>query len=96
MTATTVGPELRRRLNAIVAEIGPYPHAQLTPQSGCRTVPIVPGEGIKTQGTRLIGLQCPRCDYIIYTTRKWIARYHPHLPACPCGAEFGPQPARAR
>lgn len=90
MRATKVGPALRERLNALVAEIGPYPHAQMLLSQQASHVPVLPADGPRRQAGRLIGLQCPnsQCRSIVYTTRKWIARYYPRLPICPCGAEF--------
>lgn len=50
----------------------PYPHSRLsaadTNTSG------------KTQGTRLVKCQCPKCGYTIRTTRKWLELA---LPECP-------------
>lgn len=75
MTATTVGPELRAKLAAILERIGAYPHKGL-----------VAGSGRKTDRCRLVKASCPECGYVIRTTRKWIDDVG--LPTCPCGSEF--------
>lgn len=49
MTATVAGPELTAKLESIVAEIGEFPHSELTPQP----------KGKK--GSRLVKIQCPDC-----------------------------------
>lgn len=88
MTATVVGPSLRARLNTLISEIGPYPHAQVQlPAVGALTIPLIPSEGMKKQTTRLVHCECADCGYTLWTTRKWITRY-PQLPTCPCGGRF--------
>jgi hypothetical protein len=90
MPATTVGPQLSGRLSDAILEIGPYPHAQLeTQMHTVQRIPLIPGEGMKKQSTRLMRLECPNqdCKFVIWTTRKWIYRY-PVLPICPCGSRF--------
>ena len=52
MTEASAGPELTERLNAILAEMPPYPHSKLTPQSTSK------------QGTRLIKVICTECDNV--------------------------------
>ena len=52
MTEASAGPELTERLNAILAEMPPYPHSKLTPQSSTK------------QGTRLIKGVCTGCDNV--------------------------------
>ena len=52
MTEASAGPELTERLNAILAEMPPYPHSKLTPQSSTK------------QGTRLIKVICTGCDNV--------------------------------
>lgn len=71
MTATEAGFELGQRLNALVQELGEYPHAKLGEAEG-------DGEG---KGSRLIKCECPDCGYIAYTTRKWITKTG--KPICP-------------
>jgi hypothetical protein len=75
MTATTVGPYLRVRLEEIIAEIGPYPHAALNPNMER-----------KKEGTRLIKVECPNDGYTIRVTKKWLDI---GFPVCPCGQEMG-------
>lgn len=60
-TATVAGESLRVKLEAIANEIGPYPHAALTPSSQ-----------IKKQGTRLLKVACVSCGYTVRVTRKWV------------------------
>lgn len=74
MRATTAGPELRQRLNGICDQLGPYPHAALTPSLR------------KKQGTRLVKVVCSRrpvCKYCLWTTRMWL---DVGTPTCPCGS----------
>jgi len=79
MTATVVeeGSDLKAKLDAIVAEIGPYPHAALS--LGGAT------SGPKKQTTRMIKVECPADGYTIRTAQKWIDL---GLPTCPCGEEM--------
>ena len=72
-TANSAGPELWVTLDAIAAELGPYPHAKLDKD-------VMP-----KQGTRLIKVECPACGYTVRTTRKWI---EVGLPTCPCKTEM--------
>ena len=74
MRATKAGPLLTERLNGLVADLGPYPHAVLDSQKR-------PG---KKEGTRLVKVMCaaPGCGYTIRTTQKWI---EVGFPVCPCG-----------
>ena len=70
MTATEAGEELKGRLNALVEQLGEYPHALLT-ESG------------KKQSTRMIKCECYSCGYIARTSSKWIEEAG--APICPCG-----------
>lgn len=74
LTATEAGPELQERVNAIVRELGPYPHAAVDPA----------GE-LRKQGTRMLKAVCPECGYTIRTTAKWVER---GLPFCGDGCQF--------
>lgn len=71
MTATVPGADLAKRLEAIAAELGPYPHAALTP-----------GVKHKPQATRMLKVVCGACGYQVRTTRKWLDL---GVPTCPCG-----------
>ena len=70
MTATEAGEELAKRLNALVEQLGEYPHALLK-ESG------------KKQSTRMIKCECYSCGYIARTSSKWIEEAG--APICPCG-----------
>lgn len=59
-TATTASEDLARRLNALILDVGPYPHA-----------PLTPGMGQKKQSTRLCKASC-LCGYTVRVTRKWL------------------------
>ena len=77
MTATTAGPELSARLNALAGSLGAYPHAALTPARA---------EGApKPQSGRLRKVTCPDCGYLARITSQWIAI---GLPSCPCGTRM--------
>ncbi len=73
MRATVAGERLRAELAAIVSELGPYPHATLTP-----------GQDERKQSTRLLKVQCPDegCGYTVRVTAKWL---EVGFPTCPCG-----------
>ena len=68
MTATIATPELNEQITEWVSDMGEYPHAPLV-QSG-----------IKKQSTRMIKCVCSRCDYQVYTSKKWI---EVSIPVCP-------------
>ena len=74
MTDTTAGPELLKRIEEIVAEVGPYPHAELKSSNAP-----------KKQGTRMLLVKCPACEYQVRTTKKWLEI---GVPTCPCGTEM--------
>lgn len=61
MTATTAGPELVKKLEVVAAELGDYPHSEMTPGSG----------PTKKQTTRLLKAECDECGYVVRITRKW-------------------------
>jgi hypothetical protein len=77
MKATTAGPVLRARLDALVEQrLGPYPHAALRP-----TV-------IKRQTTRMRLVQCVECEYKL---RGSLATLQRGLPTCGvCGERMTP------
>jgi hypothetical protein len=70
MTATVAGEDLLVRLREIETQLGEYPHAKLTPINK------------KTQGTRMLKLQCKECGWMARTSRKWMDL---GLPTCACG-----------
>jgi hypothetical protein len=74
MTATYPGEDLSEYLGHLSRHLGRYPHGSL-----------IPGAGMKKDGTRLVKLECPGCGYILRTTAKWIET---GLPTCCCGEEF--------
>jgi hypothetical protein len=75
MTATEASPKLVEKLEAVIAKIGPFPHAGLN----CDKVKT------KKQTTRLLKAQCPACGYVIRVTRQWADT---GLPMCTCGHVF--------
>jgi SprT-like family len=60
MTATIATPELNQELDALISEIGEYPHAKLDASNA------------RKQSTRMIKCECEECGYIAYTSRKWL------------------------
>ncbi len=70
-TSSTAGEEAVVVLKVIAEKLGPYPHARLNLKMA----------GEKKQTTRMIKLQCPKCDYVIRTTRKHLEEKGP--PLCP-------------
>lgn len=76
MTATVAGPEMDARARRVLGELGEYPHKGLTP--------ALSSVGPK-QGTRMLKVQCPDCDYTVRTTRKWLDL---GLPTCVCGTKM--------
>lgn len=74
-TGTTPGDLLRAELAKLIERIGPYPHADLRPGMG----------PVKKQGTRMLKVSCPRCEYTARIAQKWIDT---GLPTCPCGREM--------
>ena len=93
-TATVAGPTLQDLFQTIVAKLGDYPHAVLTPKMK-----------EKPQGTRMLKMECGTCGYVARTTRKWLEAAGPLR--CPCnpdepmrveepledGDEPGPEPS---
>lgn len=76
MTATVAGPALAEKLRAIVADLGPYPHAALA--AGAQGA-----DGPKKQGTRMLKVECEQgSGYIVRMTRKWLEEFG--SPSCPC------------
>lgn len=77
-THTTAGPELTKRLNAIANELGPYPHAALTPGAAGAAGTT---SGKKKQSTRMIKVECSCCGYTVRTTQTWLDKSG--APLCP-------------
>lgn len=68
--SASAGTELKARLETLVAELGAYPHAQLSLKEKPK------------QTTRLVKCQCEHCGYTVRTTAKWIEELG--TPLCPC------------
>jgi hypothetical protein len=70
MTATTAGPKLRERLNALATSLGQFPQSKINLSDR------------KKQGTRLGKIECQSCGYTCRVTKKWIETMG--APICPC------------
>lgn len=68
-TSTIAGPELRAQLEALIMEIGPYPHAELRPLHTTRV-----------QKSRMLKAACPECGYTVRLARQWL---DVKAPICP-------------
>lgn len=75
MRSTKSSQQLVEQLNNIMSLIGPYPHAELKPSD----------RPTKKDGTRLLKVACPECEYTVRVSRKWL---DVGLPVCPCGVEM--------
>lgn len=71
-TESTPGKELRKALQAISKELGPYPHTVLSPDGGP-----------KKQSTRMLKVECGGCGCIVRMTQKWLDEVG--TPTCACG-----------
>jgi hypothetical protein len=73
MTATDPGEAFKRLLEPTLTRLGKYPHGAL-------------GSGTprKVQGTRLVKVSCPSCQYSMRVTHKWIEVAIPMCPAPGC------------
>jgi hypothetical protein len=69
MRSTVAGPELKAKLEALILELGPYPHAQINLRDR------------KKQSTRMGKVECPQCGYVCRVTRKWLDEVG--APLCP-------------
>jgi hypothetical protein len=69
MKSTVAGPELTERLNALISELGPFPHSSINLADR------------KKQTTRLNKAECPTCGYTCRVTKKWLDSVGP--PICP-------------
>ena len=72
-TATIAGDELRALLEGLIAELGPYPHAELRPM--VKT---------KRQAARMHKVKCAKCGYTARVAKAWIEK---GTPLCPCSVE---------
>lgn len=63
MTATEAGPEFVERIGPVLADLGPYPHAALSPKGGTSTGP--------KQTTRMLKVECA-CGFTVRMARSWI------------------------
>lgn len=92
MTATHAGAELEGRLKVIADKLGPYPHAVLRRQSEVVVKDAKTGRerkltpwGTPKEGTRMLKVQCPGCEWTFRAARSHIDR---GLPTCTCGEVF--------
>lgn len=72
-THTLAGEEFKRYILPLVAPLGNYPHAALTPTTAERK-----------QSTRLLKVECPACGYVCRVTAKWLL--DAGAPVCPTDA----------
>jgi hypothetical protein len=72
-TSTPASLQLIERLNGLLVNLGPYPHA------------TVDKSGRKKQGTRMLKVICPECGYTVRATQQWIDM---GLPTCVCGMQM--------
>lgn len=75
-TNTVAGDELLGEIERIMAKLGEFPHAKLTPKTK-----------EKKQTARMIKCECELCGYVCRTTRKWLD--DKGAPFCPCSIEGG-------
>jgi hypothetical protein len=73
MRSTRAGEGLRARLNALMSELGPYPHAAMQIRRRAR------------QSTRMLKIECPSCEYTARVAQKWL---DVGVPTCPCGTRM--------
>jgi hypothetical protein len=73
MRSTVPGDAFKRFLEPTLTRIGDYPHGALGS-----------GSSRKVQGTRLVKVSCPSCQYAIRVTHKWIEIAIPTCPAPGC------------
>jgi len=75
LTQTHASDALKERLQEIIDEIGPYPHAELKHSNAP-----------KKQSTRMLKVECPACGCICRMTQKWIDEAG--CPTCACGEQM--------
>jgi predicted RNA-binding Zn-ribbon protein involved in translation (DUF1610 family) len=78
--ATGPTADFPEQWGAVLAVLGPYPHAALHFEE----------KETKPQKGRMLKAECPDCGYIIRTSKKCMEEKG--LPTCPCGAEFVAEP----
>jgi len=75
LTSTVASDELRDAIWAqVVTRLGKYPH---------KAVKLIP-RGQRKKGSRSIKVQCPKCEFVMRTTRKWIDKAQGEM-LCPVG-----------
>jgi hypothetical protein len=73
MTATVPGDAFKRFIAPTMKRLGVYPHGALEG-----------GQTRKVQGTRLLKVSCPSCQYTMRVTQKWIQEAIPTCPMSVC------------
>lgn len=73
-TATTAGADMIVRFEAMLIELGPFPHSK-----------IVPVKVPKTQTTRMKKQECGACGYVARAAQKWLDLSGPVI--CPCNKQ---------
>ncbi len=77
MTHTVPGDELIKYFKkTVLTKIGKYPHSRLN---------IAEGRPTKKQGTRMIKMECPKCEYKCRASMTKILEIGPVI--CPCSME---------
>jgi hypothetical protein len=79
-TATRSGDAFRQKVEPILAVLGPYPHARLSPEPKT-----------KPQSTRLLKASCAQCGYVVRVTAKHVVER-----GAPCCPEHGPMNVEGR
>lgn len=73
LTATVAGDVFKQEVvGLLVDKLGPYPHAALTPKGS--------HAGPKKQGTRMLKVSCPECEYTVRLSAKWLDIATPTCP----------------
>jgi len=73
MKSTPASPKLLAELENLATELGKFPHEALGSSE-------ITGDKKKKQGTRLLKVSCPKCEYNVRMTQKWVDE---GLPKCP-------------
>jgi len=74
-TNTPMGPELKAELTALVRKLPKFPHSEVTPKSPQ-----------KKQGTRMLKLSCPFCEFICRASKTALMAWG--IPVCNCGSRL--------